>query len=126
MQAGCQEFESPRLHHRIRGIIPEDTLLAPPAGARVTVQRITIPPGHGTGVHWHGGQALVIVLAGRLTHRAPGHPGGTRLFVEGEVIVEGPGYLHEGWNDGAEPVVLWAVHLTPEGRPLAAAWPPDP
>ena len=42
-----------------------------------------------------------------------GYPG------EGESIVEGAGYVHEGRNEGEADVVLWVTYVVPDGEPLA-------
>lgn len=54
-----------------------------------------------------------------LTHCAPVHAGGVRVYRRGEAILEGSGYVHEGRNESGEPVVLLATYLTPKGEPLA-------
>lgn len=85
----------------------------------VTFREITLAPGAGTGEHCHDGQLIAVVAEGELTHYAPTHPGGVRVYTEGEAIIEGPGYVHEGRNEGDVPVVLWVTYLIPEGDPLA-------
>jgi quercetin dioxygenase-like cupin family protein len=89
------------------------------AGVDVTVREITIGPGAGTGEHCHYGQLIAVVQEGALTHYSPTHPGGVRVYKAGESIIEGPGYVHEGRNEGDEDVVLWVNYVTPDGDPLA-------
>ena len=89
------------------------------AGVGVTFREITIAPGAGTGEHCHGGQLVAVVKEGTLTHYAPTHPGGVHSYEQGDAIVEGAGYVHEGVNEGDVAVVLWVTYLIPEGEPLA-------
>ncbi len=89
------------------------------AGVEVTFREITIEPGAGTGEHCHYGQLIAVVQEGELTHYSPTHPGGVRVYETGESIIEGPGYVHEGRNEGDDDVVLWVNYVTPDGDPLA-------
>lgn len=88
-------------------------------GVGVTFREITIAPGAGTGKHCHDGQLIAVVTQGTLTHYAPTHPGGVREYEEGDAVVEGAGYVHEGVNEGDVDVVLWVTYVIPEGDPLA-------
>lgn len=87
--------------------------------AQVDFARIVIAPGAGTGEHCHHGNVVGVVESGQLTHYAPTHPGGVRVYGPGESLVEGPGYVHQGVNEGDVDLVLWVTYLTPEGQPLA-------
>lgn len=89
------------------------------AGVDVTFRRITLAPGAGTGEHCHYGQLVAVVAEGELTHRAPIYPGGVHVYRAGDSLIEGPGYRHEGTNEGSTPTVLVVTYLTPEGKPLA-------
>jgi quercetin dioxygenase-like cupin family protein len=88
-------------------------------GVGVTFREITIAPGAGTGKHCHDGQLIGVVKQGTLTHYAPTHEGGVHEYAEGDAIVEGSGYVHEGVNEGDVDVVLWVTYVIPEGDPLA-------
>ena len=88
-------------------------------GVGVTFREITIAPGASTGVHCHYGQLVGVVHRGELTHYGEVHPGGVEVYREGDVIVEGPGYPHEGRNEGDRELVLWVTYIRPEGKPLA-------
>lgn len=88
-------------------------------GVGVTFREITIEPGAGTGEHCHYGNLIAVVQAGELTHYAPVHPGGVRVYRAGDAVIEGAGYIHEGVNEGDTDVVLWVTYVTPEGQPLA-------
>jgi len=103
------------------GIDPEEIAVDILGPVQVNVRRITIAPGGTTGGHHHAGQLITVITDGTLTHYAPVHPGGVRVYRKGEAILEGSGYVHEGRNEGAEPVVLLATYLTPRGEPLAEA-----
>lgn len=102
--------------------IDDDEIAIDVAGpVQVNVRRITIAPGGSTGGHHHPGQLITVVIHGTLTHYAPTHPGGVKTFSQGDAVLEGSGYVHEGRNEGTEPVVLLATYLTPKGEPLAEA-----
>ncbi|MGW4895921.1 cupin domain-containing protein [Kitasatospora sp. NPDC004240] len=91
------------------------------------VQTITIPPGGGTGWHYHPGRVDVVVLSGTLTRTL--HDGRVEVSRAGDTLVEeaGPRYVHAGCNHGGVPVVLIASYDIPEGCPLAVPVPePDP
>ncbi len=80
---------------------------------------ITLQPGASTGPHCHYGNVIGVIESGELTHYAPTHPGGVYVYKAGESLVEGPGYVHEGVNEGDVPVVLYVTYVTPDGKPLA-------
>ncbi len=88
-------------------------------GVQVVLREITIQPGAGTGRHCHHGQLVGIVKQGTLTHYAPIYPGGVHEYHAGDAIIEGEGYVHEGRNEGTEPVVLDVTYLIEDGQPLA-------
>ncbi|WP_082561859.1 cupin domain-containing protein [Microbacterium sp. Root61] len=88
-------------------------------GVGVTFREITIEPGASTGEHCHYGQLIAVVAEGELTHYSDTHPGGVRVYRDGDSIIEGAGYPHEGRNEGDSDVVLWVTYVIPEGKPLA-------
>lgn len=88
-------------------------------GVQVVFREITIQPGAGTGEHCHHGQLVGVVQAGSLTHYAPIYPSGVHIYTAGDAIIEGADYIHEGVNEGTEPVVLWVTYLIDVGEPLA-------
>lgn len=90
-----------------------------PDGVQVVVRQITIQPGAGTGEHCHHGQLVGVVKQGTLTHRAPIYPSGVHEYHAGDAIIEGEGYIHEGMNEGTEPVILEVTYLIEDGEPLA-------
>lgn len=88
-------------------------------GVGVTFRELTIEPGAGTGEHCHYGQLIAVVEQGELTHYADIYPGGVHIYRQGESIIEGAGYPHEGRNEGDQDVVLMVTYVIPEGKPLA-------
>jgi quercetin dioxygenase-like cupin family protein len=96
---------------------PVDVEVAGPT--QVAFRRITIEPGAGTGEHCHDGQLVAVVEQGELTHYAPVYPTGVHVYKTGDSIVEGSGYVHQGVNEGSEPVVLLVTYVIAEGEPLA-------
>lgn len=99
---------------------PVEVAVAPGTeGVEVTFREITLQPGAGTGEHCHAGQLIAVVKEGALTHYAPTHPDGVRVYEAGEAIIEGTEYVHQGVNEGDIPVVLWVTYVIPEGEPLA-------
>ena len=95
------------------GIAQDRFVVAVEAGASLTLQKIVIRRGGGTGVHRHPGAVIAIVDSGVLTHYAPVHPSGVRRYRAGEAFIEGADYLHEAVNDTADDVVLWVVYVDP-------------
>lgn len=88
-------------------------------GVQVVVRQVTIQPGAGTGEHCHHGQLVGVVRQGVLTHHAPIYPSGVHQYVVGDAIVEGAGYIHEGVNEGTEPVILDVTYIIEQGEPLS-------
>lgn len=86
---------------------------------QVNQRRLTFEPGASTGRHCHYGRLIGVVESGTLTHYAPVYPGGVHVYHAGDALNEGPGYVHEGVNEGTEPLVLYMTYITPEGEPLA-------
>jgi quercetin dioxygenase-like cupin family protein len=86
---------------------------------QVAFRRITIAPGAGTGLHCHDGQLIAVVESGVFTHYAPIYPGGVHVYHAGDSVVEGAHYVHEGKNEGTEPLVLLVTYVIPQGDPLS-------
>lgn len=87
-------------------------------------KEITIAPGGTTGWHYHPGQLFGVVKAGTLTHYDSGCTI-DGVYDAGDPITErsGPGYVHEGRNEGAVPLVLWVLYIDPAGSPPAVDMP---
>lgn len=98
---------------------PVEVDVAGEDGVSVTFREITIAPGGGTGLHCHHGQLVAVVKQGALTHYADIYPGGVHVYVEGDSIIEGADYVHEGRNEGDTDVILWVTYIIAEGEPLA-------
>jgi quercetin dioxygenase-like cupin family protein len=88
-------------------------------GVQVVFREIVLAPGGRTGEHCHHGQLVAVVEQGELTHYAPVYPDGVHVYGDGDAIIEGADYVHEGVNEGAEDVVLLVTYLIEEGEPLA-------
>lgn len=97
--------------------------------------RVTIMPGAVIPVHYHAGTQIGVVVQGALTytvftgeiawHRgddptaAPYQigPGETVIVRPGDALVESPGSIHQGRNDGDVPLVIYLSTLFPTGAP---------
>lgn len=82
-----------------------------------SVSEITLDVGGSTGWHYHGADVHVYVHSGTLTQVYAGRIR-RRIFHAGDRFVEkgGPDNVHESRNDGREPVVLHALHVSrPDG-----------
>jgi quercetin dioxygenase-like cupin family protein len=96
-----------------------DVSVSDTAGLQVVLKEITLQPGASTGEHCHHGQLIGIVKQGTLTHYAPIYPTGVHEYHAGDAIIEGEGYIHEGRNEGTEPMVLDVTYIIEAGEPLA-------
>jgi quercetin dioxygenase-like cupin family protein len=112
----------------------------------LAIGRVTIMPGAAIPTHYHPGMQVAVIVQGTLTysvftgevalHRANDPegppetvgPGDTVQIGVGDAVVEPPGSIHQGRNDGAVPVVIYLSTLFPEGEPRAipAEAPPSP
>jgi quercetin dioxygenase-like cupin family protein len=119
--AGCapQEPVEAVAHASGEQEAPVEVSVAGTDGVTVTFREITIAPGASTGQHCHAGQLIGVVQQGELTHYADIYPEGVHVYREGDSLVEGKGYVHEGRNEGDEDLVLWVTYVIPEGEPLA-------
>ncbi|MGH8048792.1 MAG: cupin domain-containing protein [Chthoniobacterales bacterium] len=70
----------------------------------VTALLVEIPPGAETGWHKHPFPAYAYLLSGELTVELEG--GKTNTFKAGDAIAETVNMLHNGKNNGKEPVKL--------------------
>lgn len=113
----------------------------PPAapGQALALVRYVIPPGTTLATHVHPGVQIASIASGRLTYtvllgevpvtRATGAgtpgptesiaAGGVTVLGPGDAVVENPGVVHFGRNDGAEPVVILAATLLAADQPPA-------
>jgi quercetin dioxygenase-like cupin family protein len=93
-------------------------------GKDYVTRELTIAPGGTTGWHYHPGQVFGVIKQGTLTHYK-GDCSVDGVYDAGEAISEGSGagYIHEGRNEGATPVVMWVLYIKPAGSPLAVDMP---
>lgn len=89
-------------------------------GMEYVVTRITIAPGAGTGWHYHPGEVFGYISEGTLTHWDVPAAGGCTvdaIYEPGAPVKEGvgPGFIHNGRNQGSTPLVLQAVYINPVG-----------
>ena len=89
-------------------------------GTDLVLREIHIPPGAGTGWHYHDGPVYAKVKKGTLSHfdatcRRDG------VYRAGRYIAEpsGSGHVHIGRNRGRSELVLEALYVLPTGSPLA-------
>ena len=91
-------------------------------GTRVedlVVVRFTVAPGGSFGWHQHGGPVWVIVEQGTLTlydgddASCTGQP-----QVAGSAFLDSGNHVHNARNEGAEPVVVLATFMLPDGGAL--------
>ncbi|WP_343674751.1 cupin domain-containing protein [Chitinophaga sp.] len=85
--------------------------------AKVTMAKITFPPGETTGWHKHLIPVFSYVLQGTLTVEIEGHQ--PAEYKEGASFVESYDTYHKGTNNGTTDVVLFVVYLGGDGQSLA-------
>ena len=107
------------------------------AEPELALARVTVMPGAVLPVHHHPGTQIGVVVQGELTYTvmtgeiewygAGGsseppsliQPGQTVTVGVGEALVESPGSIHQGRNEGAVPLVIYLSTLFPTGAPRA-------
>ena len=70
------------------------------------------PPGAGFPTHFHGGQALAVVLSGEITLR---EKGSERVIKAGGNFTETPGAIHSAANAGSTTARVAVSMLVPKG-----------
>lgn len=125
------------------GILAASAAIAPPAratppagvevqtlsqnvvdGTEYVITRITVAPGGGTGWHYHPGEVFGFISEGTMTH----YDGGCvvdAVYTTGAPVKEGvgPGYVHNGRNEGPGPLVMEVVYINPVGAPRSVEVP---
>ncbi|GAA3167647.1 MULTISPECIES: cupin domain-containing protein [Streptomyces] len=95
--------------------------------ARITVgdtdhilREITVPPGQGTGWHYHDGTLYGRVEQGTLSH-FDATCASDGVYPKGSSIEEpaGAGHVHVGENRGTTDVVLTVLYVLPHGAPFS-------
>ena len=99
--------------------------------------RVTVMPGAVLPVHYHPGSQIGVVVQGELTYTVftgeiewrqsddpTGQPrmigaGETVVVRPGDALVETPGSIHQGRNNGAVPLVIYLSTLFPIDAPRA-------
>lgn len=95
------------------------------------VTRITVAPGAGTGWHYHPGDVFGFIAEGTMTHwnaLGDGRCAVDEVYPTGAPVKEGvgPGFVHNGRNEGSTPLVMEVVYVNPAGTPLSVEVPvPD-
>jgi quercetin dioxygenase-like cupin family protein len=88
--------------------------IAYPSGTpRVTSAIVTIAPGAEGQLHRHQVPMYAYVLQGVVTVDYGQH--GTKVFKQGDAIIEALHVPHKGMNRGTEPVALLVVYMGAEG-----------
>ncbi|MEI6254585.1 MAG: cupin domain-containing protein, partial [Mycobacteriaceae bacterium] len=88
------------------------------------VTKITVAPGGGTGWHYHPGEVFGFISEGTMTH----YDGGCTVdavYDTGAPVKEGvgPGFVHNGRNEGSTPLVMEVVYINPVGAPKSVEVP---
>ncbi|MFF9481826.1 cupin domain-containing protein [Streptomyces sp. NPDC014733] len=84
------------------------------------LREITIPPGQGTGWHYHDGTVYGHVKQGTLSH-FDSTCASDGVYPKGSEITEpaGADHVHIGENRGTTDVVLEVLYVLPHGAPYA-------
>lgn len=89
-------------------------------GTDYIVSRITVAPGGGTGWHYHPGEVFGFIAEGTMTHYDSTCAVDT-VYPAGAPVKEGvgPGFVHNGRNEGLTPLVMEVAYINPVGTPLS-------
>ncbi|MFG2469387.1 cupin domain-containing protein [Streptomyces canus] len=84
------------------------------------LREVTIPPGQGTGWHYHDGTLYAYVKQGTLSH-FDATCASDGVYDEGSSLKEpsGADHVHLGQNRGTTDVVLEVLYVLPHGAPFA-------
>lgn len=83
--------------------------------AKITAAILTLAPGQETGWHTHGVPTSGIMLEGELT--VDYGEKGTRIYRQGDAVIEAMKVAHNGKNTGSGPMRVFAVFMGAEGVP---------
>ena len=85
-------------------------------GTEYVVTRITVAPGGGTGWHYHPGEVFGFIEEGTMTHYGDACTVDA-VYPSGAPVEEGvgPGFVHNGRNEGTTPLVMEVVYINPVG-----------
>jgi len=84
---------------------------------KVTICKVTIPPGKSTGWHKHEIPVFAYVMKGTLTVKQEN--GKANIYPQNSTVSEMYDTFHCGYNEGTEDVVLIAIYLGGEDVPLS-------
>lgn len=84
------------------------------------LREVTLPPGQGTGWHYHDGPVVAYVRQGTL-HHYDSTCVCDGVYPQGTTVREpsGPSAVHLGQNLGAGALVLELLYVLPHGAPLS-------
>ena len=84
------------------------------------LRQITIPPGQGTGWHYHDGNLYAYVEHGTLSH-FDATCASDGVYAKGSHLKEpsGANHVHLGQNRGTTDVVLDVLYVLPHGAPFS-------
>jgi len=110
-------------HAQSRGVTAEelsrgyaDYSAAVDGPAEIVVAVVRLEPGGSTGWHTHAGPVVALVTRGALSRYTD--DGCVTVYPTGSVFQETP-TVHEGRNEGAEPVELIVTYVLPAGAPTS-------
>ncbi len=85
-------------------------------GMDYVVATITVAPGGGTGWHYHPGEVFGFIREGAMTHY-DGACQVDEVYQTGAPVKEGvgPGFVHNGRNQGTTPLVMEIAYINPAG-----------
>lgn len=94
-------------------VVGEDIRYPTSGAARVTVAIVTVEPGAPAAFHRHPAPLVAYILEGELTVDYGAK--GTRVYRQGDALVEAMDIPHRGMNLGTAVVRLLAVYIGAEG-----------
>jgi quercetin dioxygenase-like cupin family protein len=116
--AASENLGYPAQELLVTGTDVQDQPIVYPAGKpKITSAIVTIQPGGEGQLHRHEVPMYAYVLQGAVT--VDYGPHGTKVFKQGEAMMEAQNIPHQGMNKGTEPVALLVVYMGVEGTPNA-------
>jgi quercetin dioxygenase-like cupin family protein len=94
-------------------VVGEDIRYPTSGAPRITVSIVTVAPGSDASFHRHPVPLVAYILEGELT--VDYGPKGTRVYRQGDALVEAMDQSHRGFNPGTSLVRLLAVYIGAEG-----------
>jgi quercetin dioxygenase-like cupin family protein len=85
-------------------------------GKEVIQNRVDIDPDAPPIKHWHPGEEVIYVVAGKLEYEIDGEPG--RIVSAGEALTVPAERVHSVRNVGGGNAAELATHIVEKGRPL--------